>query len=120
MVGRGVSLYVWLTGIDGLSQYSGQFVSGLAEMSSFAILLKDADLRCGALHRRCHQHQQRVVFLRQHSVHVGHPHSDSFLAFGGGVVGAHSVEHLIGQRRLAHWFGHVLVGINHLINLCGL
>ena len=36
--------FMWLTGIDGLSQYSGQFASGLAEMFLPAILLKDADL----------------------------------------------------------------------------
>ena len=35
---------MWLTGIDGLSQYSGQFASGLAEMFLPAILLKGADL----------------------------------------------------------------------------
>ena len=36
--------FMWLTGIEGLSQYSGQFASGLAEMFLPAILLKDADL----------------------------------------------------------------------------
>lgn len=36
--------FMWLTGIEGLAQYSGQFASGLAEMFLPAILLKDADL----------------------------------------------------------------------------